>query len=276
MPVQIIDRDRLSTSSQAVFFYDASYRGLLFAGGIFAVIAGYIAIPKDSGINFAAAIIPGILALLLATGAFRRKFMRSDCSWIMAIDTTGVYLNLGYNTGYGSGKFSDSALFLPQDAICFVRKSREVMRLPHRFGATRHHFGYLDIVLSFPISDEALLAMQAANELFGNAGKSGPFPMRFVTPLLLRLNLNAVIPGEKEALEYLSHNHKIGNMVKVCFPEWDEITSGQRDIYLEELWEMGMWDEAAFLARTHLKAPLKKARERLAENCKARRDNPGD
>ena len=139
------------------------------------------------------------------------------------------------------------------------------MLLPYRFGFTRHHLGYLDIVLALPVTEEVLAATQSANALFGNAGKLGPFPVRFVTPFLLRLNLNAVLPGDKDALKYLSSNHHINNMVKVSYPEWDDLSTVQRDIYLEELWKMGMWNEAAFLARMHLKVPLKKAREYLIE-----------
>ena len=111
MSVKIIDRTQLSTSSQAVFFYDVSYRGLLFASAIFALIAGYIALPKDSGINFAAAFIPAMLAVLLAAGALWRKLLQQDNSWIMAIDTPGIYVNLGYNTGYGAGESSKQVIF---------------------------------------------------------------------------------------------------------------------------------------------------------------------
>lgn len=276
MSIQIIDGTRLSTSSAAVFFYDVSHRGLFFAAAVFALVAGYIALPKGAGVNMAAALIPATLAALLVSGAIWRKFFRKGLSWIMAIDTDGIYINPGYNTGYETAIRDKRLFFLPAEAVLAVRKTREVMRLPHRFGATRHHFGYLDIMLAAPVTGEEMAVIQTATEHFSDAGKSGPFPVRFVTPLLLRLNLNAVLPGEKEALAQLSGSHQVVGMVKVIFPEWAELNAEQRDIYLEELWKMGMRDEAAFLARIHLKVSLTKAREILAEQDKAWRTSAAD
>ncbi len=263
MSANLKEKTHIATSSEAVYFRDSSYRGLLFASAIFAVIAGYAALPKGSGNTMVAALIPGVLAVILVTSALRRWLDKSHTGWFLALDTDGIYVNLAYSAGYSSGQNDMPVLFLPQAEIACIRSVNETMRLAHRWGATRYHFGYLDVVLKHPVQESVLDASLHANDCYVAAGKAGPFPIRFVTPALLRLNWNAINPDEKVAIEHLAQNYRIEEKRRVQFPDWGALNGLQRDIYLDLLWTMGMREEAAFLARMHLQTPIKKAKEEL-------------
>lgn len=263
MSANLIEKAHVAASSQAIYFHDSSYRGLLFASAVFGAIAGYALLPKGSGNTVVAALIPGALAVMLAAFAFRRWFEQSYKDWFLILDTEGIYVNLAYSAGYSSGTSDIPVLFLPREEIASIRPVYEVMRLPHRWGATRYHFGYLDVVLRCPVQEPVLDTSLYANDCHVATGKSGPFPIRFVTPALLRLNWNAIKPDEKVAIEHLVQNYLVEGKRRVQFPDWYALNGRQRDIYLDLLWNMGMREEAAFLARMHLQVPIKKAKEEL-------------
>lgn len=250
-------------SNQALFFRDTSPRGLLFAGLIFACVAGYAALPKGTAHNWLVVLIPGALSLLLMGWAVRQTFYDSGNRWLMAIEPAGIYVNPSYCAGYSAGQSDAPVLLVPYESIRYIGCIQEVMRLPHRLGATRHHFGYLDIALRRPAQEDALLTTLYCHEAHASAGKSGPFPVRFVSPYLLRLHWNAVAPSEKVAVEHLAKECQVVGKRKVFFPDWDRLSSMQKDIYLDELWAMGMREEALFLARIHLKVSLKQSDEVL-------------
>jgi len=263
----LIDKKHVATSNQAIYFRDASHRGLLFAGGIFALIALYAALPKGSDINYLATFIPAILALFFVLLALWRLFIGAGPHWLLAIDNGDVYVNLGYNAGYSKRQQEFPVLFFTPNEIDSVCGIRERLCLPNRLGATRHHLGYLDIHLANGVSKEILIICLDANEMHAKAGKSGPFPVRFVTPCLLRVNWNAVIPAESIAFQYFSKYVTVTDKKEVVFPDWDGLDETQREIYLEELWSMGMREEALFMARIHLKISSASARALMQERA---------
>lgn len=267
MSSSLIDRNNVATSSQAIYFKDASHRGLLFAGGIFALIALCAALAKGTEINYSAAFIPAVLALFFVLLALWRLFIGTGPHWLLAIDNGDVYVNLGYNTGYSASQKGFPILFLTRDEINYVGGVREILCLSNRLGVTRYHHGYVDIRLKNPVHESVVRICQDANDMYAISGKSGPFPVRFVTPCLLRMNWNALIPAESVALNHFSRYMTVINTKEVKFPDWDELDSMQRDIYLDELWSMGMCEEVLFIARIHLKVSSATARKFMQERA---------
>ncbi|MCK5861006.1 MAG: hypothetical protein KAH38_00885 [Candidatus Hydrogenedentes bacterium] len=263
MPVIVKKKTAIFDSKQVLLFHDTSHYGLLFAGVIFAFIAGYVALPKGSDHNELVVLIPGSLAVLLIARAIWQQYFKSEETWFIAIDSVGLHINLGYSAGYSTGQCEVSSLFVPHEEIRHIGCLHEKMRLPHRFGATRHHFGYLDIALREPVSGQVLRETLYFNEGYAKTGKSGPFPTRFLNPLLIRLNWNAVYPSEVIARKELSKRCSSVKKRDVVFPDWGRLDRSQRDVFLDELWAMGMRNEALFLARLHLKISLKNSEKLL-------------
>ncbi len=259
MPVSLRDAKSVPSCSQAHVFRDVSHRGLLFGGIFFALLASYCALPKESGVNWGAVLAPGALALwLLAWGVWRCVYRTGD-RWLLTAAAEGLYMNLGYVEGYPVHHDKAPALFVPREAIRAAGRVREILRLPHRFGATRHHVGCLDIVLEHPVSEQVQKEVARYQERCAEAGKSGPFPVRIITPALVRLCWSAIRPDETEALRCLASLCPVIPDRQVAFPQWDALNARQRDIFLDELWVMGMREEALFLARMHLGVSIKTA-----------------
>ena len=221
--------------------------------------------PKGSGLNWHTALVPGVLALVLSALGVWRCFSCRKSGWLMIADAEGIYINMSYSEGYAVKHDRISLLFVPREEIAALHRVREALRLPHRFGATRYHFGYLDITLSNPVPETILTERAAMNDRYAASGKSGPFPIRFVTPRLLRLCWNAIQPGEKEAVRLLSPPHTMESTRTVSYPEWDRLDVAQRDAFLRELWLMGMRTEAAFLGRLYFGVSLRKTMETLRD-----------
>ncbi len=242
----------IPTSSRAVIFRDVSYRGLLFGGLLFALLACYGALPKADGVNWVAVAIPGMMAgWLFAWGGWRR-LREGAGNWLLVVADEGIHINLAYAEGYPIIHDDAPVLFVASEEMCCVRPVREIIRLPHRFGTTRHHFGAFDIVLQRPVPDEVVYSLIRCQERYAQAGKSGPFPVRCVAPNVLRLQWSAIRPKEEKALECLAGLCDAQGPRKIVFPEWNRLNARQRDIFLGELWRMGMREEALFLGRIHL------------------------
>jgi hypothetical protein len=267
MSFLLIDKTRVATSSQAVYFRDVSHRGLLFAGGIFTLIALYAALPKGAELNYFAAFIPVIPAFFFLSLAVWRLYMSKGSNWMLAIDNGDVYVNLGYNAGYSVHQKEYPVLSVSRAEINSVGSVRETLCLPNRLGATRYHLGYVDIRLKNPVSEDILCVCREANDTYAGSGKSGPYPVRFVSPCLLRLNWNAMIPTESVALHHFARHIKVIETKEAGFPDWDALDGVQRDVYLDELWSMGMREEALFMARIHLKVSSATARSLMQERA---------
>jgi hypothetical protein len=275
MSILLIDKTRVATSSQAVYFRDASHRGLIVIGTLFALIGLYVAFPKGAEVNYFAAFIPALPACLFFFLAAWRLYAGRGSNWMLAIDNNEVYVNVGYSAGYSMQQKEYPVLSVPRELIDRVGPVRETLRLPNRLGATRYHLGYVDIRLKHPVSEEILCVCREANDTCAGFGKSGPFSLRFMSPRLLRMNWSAMIPTESVALHHFGRYIEVAQGKEVKFPDWDALDAAQQDVYLDELWSMGMRDEALFLARIHLKVSSAMAKAIMQERAAEYRERWG-
>lgn len=243
-------------------YRDVSWRGLFYAGAGFACIAGYILISRSGGIPWQGAAIPGCLALLFLYWGLRRRLdHKSD--WFLKSAPEGFYLNTDYSDGYPAPGPSGGVLFIPADRVSRVIPVEEVLLLPHRFGITRHHFSCLDIVCAHILPEELHHHIKTRQSCFEKAGKSGPYPLRIVSPGRLRLNWGWVQPDAREAVHQLSSAYSEDAPCTIVFPDWYKLNPVQKDLYLDELWIMGMISESLFLGREHYRRASREVRHIL-------------
>lgn len=236
-----------------------SWRGLVWGGLIFACVAAYAALPGETLLSRGVAAIPGVTAIvLLMLGLYQRWI--GGARWLLTAAQDGLYINAGYCEGYPVAGEHDTALFIPREDILALCHVAEVLRLPYRFGVTRHHLGSLDVALNTAVSADVTALIARRHEQLDEAGKAGPFPLRLVSPSRLRLCWSAIRPGEKEAVTLLAHEYEIMPACHIVYPEHEHLNPLQQAIYLDELWRMGMRKEALFLARMYLGISLRAAR----------------
>ena len=245
-------------------YRDVSWRGLLYAGLGFGSAAGFILIPRSGGIFWQGAVIPAALALLCFYWSLRRRMNRTR-AWFMKSAQEGLYLNTDYSDGYPVPGAPGGVLFIPADWVSQVVPMREVLRLPHRFGLTRHHFSCLDIVCGRDLPEELLRHVEARQSCFAKAGKSGPYPIRIVAPGRIRLNWGWVQPDAVEAVRQLSVNYADDTTRSIVFPDWHRLDKTQKELYLDELWRMGLLSECLFLGREHYRRASAEVRRILED-----------
>lgn len=243
-------------------FRDVSWRGLLIAGAVFAAIAVFVALPKSGGPAWGAAMLPFLLSALCVSLALSRRMNRNG-AWLVKYAADGLYINTNNGDGYPLPGPRENILFFPPAMVACLTPVQEVMRLPHRFGATRHHFSCLDVTVRQPVPVEILAGIRMQQERFRKAGKTGPYPIRMVTPSRMRLNWGWIHPGAKEAVRKLSDIFATGPPRAIVYPDWDTLSEAQKECYLDELWRMGMITESLFLGRAHLGRSSRQVRDLL-------------
>ncbi len=262
MAISVRDIRTVPVSGNLLVFRDVSWRGLVWGGLIFGCVAAYAVIPGETLWSRGVAAIPGVTAfLLIALGGLQR--WRTGNRWLLIAAQEGLYVNVGYCEGYPAPGETSQTLFIPREDVRAISRLTEVMRLPHRFGMTRHHLGCLDIAINRPLPDEASVLMAQHHEQLYRAGKSGPFPIRMASQKRLRLCWSAIRPDERSAMQQLSVYYPSAITHHIAYPEWDQLIGEQRHMFLDELWRAGMRSEALFLTRMHLGVSLKEAREFL-------------
>ena len=245
-------------------YRDVSWRGLFFAGLCFALVTAYVILPKGANPAWGAAAIPAALSLLCLLLALWRRIGAGN-AWLVREAPDGLYINPGYSDGYPVPGAAADAIFIPNDALVCIQVVQEVLRLPHRFGATRHHLDAVDFRLGRAM-DEAVMAHIRGQQIrFRNAGKTGPYPVRIISPTRLRLAWGWVQPGAAEAAQAFSERHAAAPKQRVLYPEWDALDPAQQEVYLEELWRMGMVAESLFLGRMRYGLSKHKVRHLLEE-----------
>ncbi len=245
---------------------DASWRGLAFAGlclGGTALFSGWV-----GGLwSWQGAAVPAATGAALAfMGLWRR--LRSGQSWLLLDAKDGLYLNLAHSEGYSLGKATAPTLFISRDALGWACLVREVLRLPHRFGATRHHIACIDIELSEDLPAAALAVIEGCQRRHAESGKAGPYPVRLAASRRLRLCWSGVRPGEIQALAALGEGCPTRPARTVLYPDWNLLDADQQSWHLDELWRMGMTSEAAFLARMRYRVSLRDAKTLLEQRAR--------
>lgn len=244
-------------------YRDVSWRGLLGTGIGFALIAVFVAWPKSGNIAWLAAMFPALLSLTCILLALSRRARRED-GWLMKCAVDGLYVNTNYGDGHPLPGPREKILFVPASEVAVVSAVREIMRLPHRFGVTRHHFACLDIVFATGIPDEIRAAVVVQQVRFAEARQSGPYPIRLVASSRLRLNWGWIHPGTMGTLGQLSGIYATTPAeLAISYPDWDMLTPAQQDIYLDLLWQGGMMQEGMFLGRTRYGRSSGEVRELL-------------
>ncbi len=262
MTISVRDIQTVPVSGSLLVYRDVSWRGLVWAGLIFGCVAAYVVLPGETLLSRGVAIIPGVTAfILIAMGVSQR--WRAGSRWLLIAAHEGLYVNVDYCEGYPVAGEMSRTLFIPREEIQTISLFAEEMRLPHRFGMTRHHLGYLDIALNLPVPEDAFVLVAQRHEQLYRAGKSGPFPIRMASRKRVRLCWSAIRPDELVALKQLSVYYPLASAHHIVYPEWDPLSDEQRNIFLDELWQTGMRAEALFQARMHLGISLKEAREFL-------------
>jgi hypothetical protein len=223
-------------------------------------VAGYALIPKNSGMDWGMALLPGATAFALLIMGVRRRWGGSlRNNWFIVACSEGYYINSGYSSGYAWKKDASPIVFIPHACVHFATPIYETIKLPNRLGVTRHHLVYLDISLRMPLNPDIEAIIQSGQENFRHARKTGPYPVRMILDKRLRLNWDAVVPDVPQALEHFKQWTCIHPGHHIHYPDWDALDIAQRELFLDELWEMGMHDDAAFLGRIHYKTSLTEA-----------------
>lgn len=231
-------------------YRDVSWRGLLGTGIGFALIAVFVAWPKSGNVAWLAAMFPAILSLACISLAFYRHTRREN-TWLMKHAADGLYINTNYGDGSVLPGPPEKIIFIPASEVAGSAAIREVIRLPHRFGATRHHFACLDILLPVVVPDDTFAAITVQQGRFAGAKQSGPYPIRLVAPSRLRLNWGWIHPGTLETIGQVSGKHTTPpKETVITYPDWDTLTPAQQDLFLDLLWQAGMIQESIFLGRT--------------------------
>lgn len=231
-------------------YRDVSWRGLLATGIGFALIAVFVVWPKSGNIALLAATFPAVLSLACISLAFYRYTRRKN-AWLVKCAADGLYINTNYGDGSVLPGPPEKIMFIPASEVAGITAIREVMRLPHRFGATRHHVACLDLLMTALVTDDTLTAIAMQQARFVKARQSGPYPIRRVAPARLRLNWGWVHPGTMETLGQLSGTYATSpTEAVITYPDWDALTPEQQNLYLDLLWQEGMIQESVFLGRT--------------------------
>lgn len=229
-------------------FRDTSWRGLFFTGLFFGFVALYILLPKGPSIAWGAAFIPAALSFVLLALAIR-SYALSRTHWFVRCSNEALHINVGYLEGYRTRVGTPSILEIGIGEVHALRPVEEVVSLPHRFGITRHHLSSIDIVLKHPIPEEVLKKIFDFQLRFRQAGKSGPYPIRFIHASRLRLGWAWMSPNAVESVTKLSTIFPTQPLQRYVYTNWDRLTGEEQDLFLDELWRMGMIRESLFLGR---------------------------
>lgn len=231
---------------------DHSWKGLLHGAAFFGII-GFVALrPYSETMNVALAFIPLLLSAFLLVAGLYRGFFR-DRSWLLIKTKNALLLNPDFSGGHGQSPTLSSVLRLDDSEIESLCLTREVFRVAHRFGATRHHFISLDIHLQEEISTELREHIAVAQENFRNSKKEGPFPLRLEGAKIIRLNWAWISPAENEAEAALEKWYTLRPRREVIFPAWNLLDRELQAFYTIKLWRLGMTREAEFLNRRFLR-----------------------
>lgn len=232
-------------------FYPAAWRGLFAAALIFAAIAGYAAIPKGAGNLGLPAWIPAAMALyLLVLAALQRWRLRGGSGWRMVLSRQGVYIQLRHRRGrHRNG--GATVVFLEPAEISHVRLVVEELRLPHRFGMTRHHIAHIDVALNKPMYAEIRQACLSGQQEYRNSGNSGAHPVFLPMEDRVRICWDGMHPGEREALALASGQFRVLPALRVIYPLWEDLEQELQLPYVRMINEMGWAAEAEFILRIH-------------------------
>ena len=206
--MKLIDPELVPTNLTVYEFRDISWKGLVYVGLAFSGMAALVLFSRGTDLSWGAAwipLLPGILFFILA--AARRK--GAGKAWLMKSAPEGLYINTGYSDGYPLKDTAHAALFIPSEEVAGLACVMEVMRLPYRFGITRHHFSCLDIKLTCPVRQDIQKHLSGRQAYFVKSGKSGPYPVRLTAPGLVRLGWGWVQPGAKETVQLLSDRYPV-------------------------------------------------------------------
>ncbi len=262
--MKLIPLEQTPTGPLVREYRDISWRGLIYVGIAFLLAAAYTLLPKESGPSWGAALLPFLLAATFFILAAMRR-MRTKYGWFLKSAPDGLYINTGYSDGYPIPGDTGAALFLAKEEVACLLDVMEVMRLPYRLGFTRHHFSCLDILIAGPIPETVVTHLQEQQERFKNADKSGPYPLRVTAPARLRLGWGWVQPGAKNTIFQLANQYRVTSPQNIIYPEWNALERQQQEIYIDELWRMGMISESLFLGRNHYNLPAAQIRRLLED-----------
>lgn len=266
--MKLINLDQVPSHHLVYEFRDVSWRGLVYVGLAFSGMAAFILLPKGSDLSWQAAWIPLLPALLFFLLALVRR-KNAGQSWLLKSAPEGLYIHTGYSDGFALTGVPGAALFIPAEEVAGLACVLEVMRLPYRFGITRHHVSCLDVSLTCPVPESVRAHLEERQRCFRKAGKTGPFPVRVEADRLLRLGWGWVRPGARETAQQISERHPTLSPRKITYPDWDALDSLQQDLYLIVLWQMGMTTECLFLGRQYYRVCSAEVRRRMEE-----RDTP--
>jgi hypothetical protein len=228
---------------------DASWKGLLNMATFLLFITLMM---RTLGLNTFLPLIPFIPCLALYLVGGYRGYLRKP-RWLLMKSKEALVLNPEFSGGYGAPASPASVMVLEDrdiERLCFTR---EIFRVPHRFGTTRHHFISLDIHLTQPLTEELRKAIVEGQHRFRLSRKEGPFPFRLEGEQVLRINWAWISPAENQAEKALQEWYPVIRRREVVFPDWNVMNAQLQRLYVAELWQMGMSWEAEVINHRFLR-----------------------